>query len=41
VTADALYHEVILRLARAATGAGRLEAPDGSAHATTRSAATT
>jgi nitrogen fixation NifU-like protein len=29
VTADALYHKVILRLARAATGAGRLEAPDG------------
>lgn len=29
MTADALYHEVLLRLARAAAGAGRLESPDG------------
>jgi nitrogen fixation protein NifU and related proteins len=31
VSAEALYHEALVRLARAATGAGRLEAPEGSA----------
>jgi nitrogen fixation NifU-like protein len=31
VTSDALYHEELLRLARARTGAGRLEAPAASA----------
>lgn len=31
MTADALYQEAIVRLAREASGAGRLEAPDGSA----------
>ncbi|HUL58187.1 MAG TPA: iron-sulfur cluster assembly scaffold protein [Anaeromyxobacteraceae bacterium] len=31
MTGDALYHDALLRLARAARGAGRLEAPDGSA----------
>jgi NifU-like protein involved in Fe-S cluster formation len=31
VTSDALYQEALLRLARAATGAGRLDAPDASA----------
>jgi nitrogen fixation NifU-like protein len=31
VTAEALYHEAIVGLARAATGAGHLGSPDGSA----------
>jgi nitrogen fixation NifU-like protein len=31
VSSEALYHEALVRLARAATGAGRLTAPDGSA----------
>jgi nitrogen fixation NifU-like protein len=31
VTPEALYHEALVRLAREATGAGRLEAPQGSA----------
>lgn len=31
MTAKALYHEAIVRLARAATGAGHLGSPDGSA----------
>ena len=31
MTDEAFYQEAILRLARAASGAGRLEAPDGSA----------
>ena len=32
MTSDALYQEALLRLARGAAGARRLEAPDGSAH---------
>lgn len=31
MTSDALYHEALLRLARAAVGAGRLPAPDATA----------
>ncbi|HEY6100497.1 MAG TPA: iron-sulfur cluster assembly scaffold protein [Anaeromyxobacter sp.] len=31
MTSDALYHEALLRLARAGTGAGRLGAPDATA----------
>lgn len=31
MTSEALYQEALLRLARAATGAGRLEAPDATA----------
>jgi nitrogen fixation NifU-like protein len=31
VTPEALYHQALVRLAREATGAGRLEAPQGSA----------
>jgi nitrogen fixation NifU-like protein len=31
VNGDALYQDALLRLAREATGAGRLEAPDGTA----------
>lgn len=31
MTAEALYHEALVQLARAAIGAGFLEAPDGSA----------
>jgi nitrogen fixation protein NifU and related proteins len=31
VSAEELYHQALVRLARAATGAGRLEAPEGSA----------
>lgn len=32
MTSDALYQEALLRLARGAAGARRLDAPDGSAH---------
>jgi nitrogen fixation NifU-like protein len=31
VTAEGLYHDALVRMARAATGAGRLEDPQGSA----------